>query len=100
MSITFRSLIQFGFLEKQDQGSPDHRITGSPDHRIKDQASVQNESNKLNKLIGIIDCSFTWLSQYMSYAQAKIRENKRNRHKYNRYDKYKYTKYWKGHTTL
>ena len=37
-----------GFLEKQDQGSLDHRITGSPDHRITglpDQGSVQNESN-------------------------------------------------------
>ena len=70
------------------------------DHRTKDQGSVQNESNKLNKLIGMIDCSFTWFSQYLSYGQAKIRENKRNRHKYNRYNKHKYTKYWKSHTTL
>ena len=43
-----------GFLEKLDQGSLDHRITGS---RIKDQGSVQNDSHKLNKLIGVIDCS-------------------------------------------
>ena len=70
------------------------------DHLIKDQGSVQNESNKLNKLIGMIDCSSTWLSQDLPYAQAKIRENKRNRHKYNRYNKHKYTKYWKSHTTL
>ena len=70
------------------------------DHRTKDQGSVQNESNKLNKLIGMIDCSFTWFSQYLPYGQAKIRENKRNRHKYNRYNKHKYTKYWKSHTTL
>ena len=64
-----------GFLEKPDQGSPDHQIKnqrsphqGSPDQgsrikdqgsRIKDQGSVQNESNKLNKLIGVIDCSST-----------------------------------------
>ena len=27
--------------------------------RIKDQGSVQNELNKLNKLIGMIDCSST-----------------------------------------
>ena len=26
------------------------------DHRTKDQGSVQNELNKLNKLIGMIDC--------------------------------------------
>ena len=70
------------------------------DHRTKDQGSVENESNKLNKLIGMIDCSSTWLSQDLPYAQAKIRENKRNRHKYNRYNKHKYTKYWKSHTTL
>ena len=55
------------------------------DHRIKDQGSVQNESNKLNKLIGMIDCSSTWLSQDLPYAKTKIREN---------------TKYWKSHTTL
>ena len=55
------------------------------DHRVKDQGSVQNESNKLNKLIGMIDCSFTWLSQDLPYAKTKIREN---------------TKYWKSHTTL
>ena len=48
----------------------------------------------------MIDCSSTWLSQDLPYAQAKIRENKRNRHKYNRYNKHKYTKYWKSHTTL
>ena len=91
-----------GFLEKLDQGSPDHhftrsrsKITGSKikdqgsrikdqGSRIKDQGSVQNESNKLNKLIGMIDCSSTWLSQDLPYAKAKIREN---------------TKYWKSHTT-
>ena len=55
------------------------------DHRVKDQGSVQNESNKLNKLIGMIDCSFMWLSQDLPYAKTKIREN---------------TKYWKSHTTL
>ena len=27
--------------------------------RIKDQGLVQNESNKLNKLMGMIDCSST-----------------------------------------
>ena len=32
----------------------DHWITGSPD-----QGSVQNESNKFNKLIGMTDCSST-----------------------------------------
>ena len=80
--------------KKMNRGS---RITGP---RIKDQGSVENESNKLNKLIGMIDCSSTWLSQHLPYAQAKIRENKRNRHKYNRYNKHKYTKYWKSHTTL
>ena len=58
----------------------DHQITRSPD-----QGSVQNESNKLNKLIGMIDCSSTWLSQDLPYAKAKIREN---------------TKYWKSHNTL
>ena len=45
--------LRFGFPGKagsriKDQGS-----------RIKDQGSVQNESNKLNKLIGMIDCSST-----------------------------------------
>ena len=40
--------LKFGFLEKLDK-----------DHRIKDQGSVQNESNKLNKLIGMIYCSST-----------------------------------------
>ena len=57
-----------GFLEKLD-----HRITRSPDQgsritrpRIKDQGSNQNESNKLNKLIGMIDCSSTWRSQGLS----------------------------------
>ena len=64
-----------GFQEKQNKESPDHRITGS----------VQNKSNKLNKLIGVIDCSSTWLSQDLPYAKSKIREN---------------TKYWKGYTTL
>ena len=69
-------------------GPPDHRTTGPPDHRTTrspDHGSVQNKSNKLNKLIGVIDCSSTWLSQDLPYAKAKIREN---------------TKYWKGHTTL
>ena len=56
-----------GFLEKQDQGSPDHGI--------KDQGSVQNESSKLNKLIGMIECSSTSLSQDLTYAKAKIRQN-------------------------
>ena len=70
----------YGFLEKN--WIKDHQITGS---RIKDQGSVQNESNKLNKLIGVIDCSSTWLSQDLPYAKAKIREN---------------TKYWKSHNTL
>ena len=60
----------------------DHWITVS---RIKDQGSVQNELNKLNKLIGVIDCSSSWLSQDLPYAKAKIREN---------------TEYWKSHTTL
>ena len=60
----------------------DHWITVS---RIKDQRSVQNELNKLNKLIGVIDCSSSWLSQDLPYAKAKIREN---------------TEYWKSHTTL
>ena len=60
----------------------DHWITVS---RIKDQGSVQNELNKLNKLIGMIDCSSSWLSQDLPYAKAKIREN---------------TEYWKSHTTL
>ena len=43
--------------------SPDHRIK---DHQTKDEGSVQNASNKLNKLIGMIDCSSTWLSQDLS----------------------------------
>ena len=60
----------------------DHWITVS---RIKDQGSVQNEWNKLNKLIGVIDCSSSWLSQDLPYAKAKIREN---------------TEYWKSHTNL
>ena len=64
------------------------------DHRIKDQGSVQNESNNLNK-----SCLIAHLRDSVN-AQAKIRENKRNRHKYNRYNKHKYTKYWKSHTKL
>ena len=43
--------LRFGF-----PGKAGSRITGS---RIKDQGSVENESNKLNKLIGMIDCSST-----------------------------------------
>ena len=44
------------------------RITGSriKDHQTKDQGSVQNESNELNKLIGMVDCSSTWRSQDLS----------------------------------
>ena len=41
----------------------DHRIIGlrieDRGSRIKDQGSVQNELNKLNKLMDIIDCSST-----------------------------------------
>ena len=43
----------------------DHRIIGlrieieDRGSRIKDQGSVQNELNKLNKLMGMIDCSST-----------------------------------------
>ena len=72
-------------------GKTGSRITGS---RIKDQGSVQNESNNLNK-----SCLISHLRDSVN-AQAKIRENKRNRHKYNRYNKHKYTKYWKSHTKL
>ena len=68
-----------------DHGIKDHQITGSRITESLDQGSIQNESNKLNKLISVIDSSSTWLSQDLLYAKAKIREN---------------TKYWKGHTTL
>ena len=40
--------------------------------------------------MGMIDCSSTWLSQDLPYAQAKIKENKWNRYKHNKYNKYRY----------
>ena len=46
------------FLEKLDQGSLDHWIEDRGS-RIKNQGSAQNKSNKLNKLIGMIDCLST-----------------------------------------
>ena len=36
--------------------------------------------------MGMIDCSSTWLSQDLPYAQAKIKENKWNRYKHNKYN--------------
>ena len=53
------------FLEKLDQGSLDHWIEDRGSRiedrgsRIEDRGSAQNESNKLNKLIGMIDCLST-----------------------------------------
>ena len=75
VSLTCRSIISYiNFTENkavtQQTGSPDHRIKDQGS-RIKDQGSVQNESNKLNKLIGMIDCSSTWLSQDLSLLTGR-----------------------------